>query len=217
MLLAHAPNPAPACSTSMPMCPARARRPASRRSSSFRRTRRRSGPRRARVEAVTAAPSHLELYPDGSATQLREAIARQIRARSGAHRLRRRLGRAPVAPRARLSRAGRRGHVHGSTASSSTGSPSSPRAARRSWRRRRTTPPMSMRILAAVTPRTKIVFLANPNNPTGTYLPVRRGQAPACGPAARRAPRPRRGLCRICPPQRLRVRPRARRDERTMS
>ena len=26
-------------------------------------------------------------------------------------------------------------------------------------------------ILAAVTPRTKIVYLANPNNPTGTYLP----------------------------------------------
>jgi len=35
-------------------------------------------------------------------------------------------------------------------------------------------------MLAAVTPRTKIVYLANPNNPTGTYLPfdeVRRLQA----------------------------------------
>ncbi|GJE28029.1 pyridoxal phosphate-dependent aminotransferase [Methylobacterium organophilum] len=35
-------------------------------------------------------------------------------------------------------------------------------------------------ILAAVTPRTKIVYLANPNNPTGTYLPfdeIRRLQA----------------------------------------
>ncbi len=27
-------------------------------------------------------------------------------------------------------------------------------------------------ILAAVTPQTKIVFLANPNNPTGTYVPM---------------------------------------------
>ena len=35
----------------------------------------------------------------------------------------------------------------------------------------RLTPPTSMRCWSAVTPRTKIVCLANPNNPTGTYLP----------------------------------------------
>src|SRR5207247_3503443 len=31
-------------------------------------------------------------------------------------------------------------------------------------------------ILAAVSPRTRIVFIANPNNPTGTYLPFDEGQ-----------------------------------------
>ena len=35
----------------------------------------------------------------------------------------------------------------------------------------RTSPPTSMRSSRAVTARTKIVFLANPNNPTGTYMP----------------------------------------------
>ena len=39
-------------------------------------------------------------------------------------------------------------------------------------------------ILAAVTKKTKIVFLANPNNPTGTVSVVRRGQAAASRPAA---------------------------------
>ena len=41
-------------------------------------------------------------------------------------------------------------------------------------------------MIAAVTPKTKLVFIANPNNPTGTYIPyseLRRLHAalpPAC-------------------------------------
>ena len=61
-------------------------------------------------------------------------------------------------------------------------------------------------ILACVTPRTKIVFLANPNNPTGTYLPFEEVKRLHAGPAAARAAGARRRLCRICPAQRLLVR-----------
>ncbi len=68
-----------------------------------------------------------------------------------------------------------------------------------------------------MTEKTKVVFLANPNNPTGTYLGVRRG-APSAGQAAReRAAGARRRLCRVRPPQRLRGRPRARRHHRQHS
>ena len=58
-------------------------------------------------------------------------------------------------------------------------------------------------ILAAVTPRTKIVFLANPNNPTGTYVPFEEVRRLHAGAAEERAAGARRGLRRICPPQRL--------------
>jgi histidinol-phosphate aminotransferase len=68
-------------------------------------------------------------------------------------------------------------------------------------------------ILKRVTPKTKMVFLANPNNPTGTYCRSTRSSA-CTRPAAACAVRARRGLCRIRQPQRLRVRHRARRDQR---
>ena len=78
-------------------------------------------------------------------------------------------------------------------------------------------------ILAAVTAKTKIVFLANPNNPTGTYVPFDEVKRLQRGAAAARAAGARRGLCRIRPPQRLRIRHRTGRhlgqcgDDRTFS
>ena len=53
-------------------------------------------------------------------------------------------------------------------------------------------------MLAAVTPKTRMVYIANPNNPTGSYLT--RTRCAACMPACRRdcAAGDRRGLWRIC-------------------
>ena len=53
-------------------------------------------------------------------------------------------------------------------------------------------------MLAAVTPKTRLVYIANPNNPTGTYLTrdemarLHAGLPPTCSAGDRR------GLWRIC-------------------
>ena len=68
-------------------------------------------------------------------------------------------------------------------------------------------------LLAKVTAKTKIVYLANPNNPTGTYLPfseVKRLHAGLPGDVLLVA---RRRLRRICRAQRLRRRHRAGLDQ----
>ena len=69
-------------------------------------------------------------------------------------------------------------------------------------------------ILKRVTPKTKIVFLANPNNPTGTYIPFDEVKRLHSALAGERAAGAGRGLCRICPAQRLRVRHRTGRHHR---
>lgn len=124
----------------------------------------------AAVEAVRELSGRLELYPDGSARRLREAIAEvhglnpaNIVCGNGSDDLIALLARAYLSPgdegiftehgflvyRIQMLAAG-----------------ATPVAAPETDERADVDA-----ILASVTPRTRMVFLANPNNPTGTYLP----------------------------------------------
>lgn len=129
------------------------------------------GPSPAVLEAMEAAKNHLEHYPDGSATGLRDAIAEvhglnpaNIMCSNGSDELLGLLAQTYLAPgdegifsehgflvyRIQILAAG---------------------AAPVVVKEKDECADVDA-ILAAVTERTKIVFLANPNNPTGTYLPV---------------------------------------------
>ncbi|RDJ20151.1 histidinol-phosphate transaminase [Bosea caraganae] len=128
------------------------------------------GPSAKAAEAYGALASKLEFYPDGSATQLRQAIAgrygldaARIICGSGSDELLSLLTNAYIGPgdegvftehgflvyRIAIMAAGGKPVVVPETDFTADVDA----------------------ILAAVTPRTKIVYLANPNNPTGTYLP----------------------------------------------
>jgi histidinol-phosphate aminotransferase len=137
------------------------------------------GPAPAALEAVHAASAHLDRYPDGSATRLREAIAEvhglnpaNILCSNGSDELLGLLAQTYLKPgdegiftehgflvyRIQILAAG-----------------GTPVVVKETDERANVDA-----ILAAVTEKTRIVFLANPNNPTGTYVPaeeVRRLQA----------------------------------------
>jgi histidinol-phosphate aminotransferase len=128
------------------------------------------GPSPKAVEAVRTLAGELELYPDGAAARLREAIAQKygldparIVCGAGSDELLSLVAHAYVGP-------GDEGvfTTHGflvyKIAILAAGG--IPVVAEE----RDLTADVDA-ILAKVTPRTKIVFLANPNNPTGTYLP----------------------------------------------
>lgn len=125
----------------------------------------------AAVEAAKAAAERLELYPDGSAMRLRQAIAEthglnvgNIMCFNGSDEALALLARIYAGPgdeciysqhgflayKIYIQAVGATAVVAPETAETADVDA----------------------ILAAVTPRTKIVFLANPNNPTGTYLPI---------------------------------------------
>lgn len=122
------------------------------------------------VEAYKAAAHALELYPDGAATQLRNAIAGRFALKAenivcgaGSDELLQLIAHAYLSP--------------GDEAIySQFGFLVYPIAIQSNGATAVVAPEKDFladvdAILARVTPRTRIVFLANPNNPTGRYLP----------------------------------------------
>jgi len=128
------------------------------------------GPSPRALDAYRKVGEHLEDYPDGSASQLREAIGRafgldpaRIVCGAGSDDLLNLLARAYLADGDEAIHT-THGFLVYPIATLGTGA----------------TPVVAAEthytadvdtILAAVTPKTKVVFLANPNNPTGTYVP----------------------------------------------
>ena len=120
--------------------------------------------------ALETASGHLEVYPDGASKTLREAIAAthgidpsRIACGAGSDEIFQHLGRAYLAPGDNIVQS-RHGFLVYSLIAQQAGAEviSAPEPELRAD---------VDAMLAAVTERTRIVFLANPNNPTGTYLP----------------------------------------------
>ncbi|MGX5773308.1 histidinol-phosphate transaminase [Methylorubrum zatmanii] len=128
------------------------------------------GPSPRAVEALQAEAATLALYPDGSATRLRTAIASRygldparIVCGAGSDELLTLLALAFVGPGDEGIFCAHGFLVYRIAILTAGGTPV-------------VAPETNLTadvdaILAAVTPRTRIVYLANPNNPTGTYLP----------------------------------------------
>src|SRR6266849_4204002 len=128
------------------------------------------GPSPKALEAYHAAGATLAEYPDGSASALREAIGRafgldpaRIVCGAGSDELLHLLAQAFVGPGEEAIHTTHSFLVYPIATLAAGGTPVV--AAEKHYTAHVDT------ILAAVSPRTKIVFIANPNNPTGTYLP----------------------------------------------
>src|SRR6266568_599068 len=128
------------------------------------------GPSPKAVAAYQEAGKHLEEYPDGSALDLREAIGRafgldpdRIVCGAGSDDLLNLLARAYLADGDEAIHT-----THGFLVYpiATLGTGAKPVVAPE----KNFTADVDA-ILAALTPKTKLVFLANPNNPTGTYVP----------------------------------------------
>jgi histidinol-phosphate aminotransferase len=134
----------------------------------------------AAIEAVREAASHLEFYPDGSATKLRGAIAEvhglnpaNILCANGSDELLGLLAQTYLAPGDEGIFTEHGFLVYKIQTLAAGGKPVVVRE-----RQERADVDA---ILAAVTKRTRLVFIANPNNPTGTYLPFEEVRRLAAG------------------------------------
>src|ERR1700681_2222192 len=128
------------------------------------------GPSPKAVAAYRAVAEHLEDYPDGASTALREAIGRafgldpgRIICGAGSDDLLNLIADAYLCDGDEAIHTTHRFLVYPIATLGSGAKPIA--AAEKNY-----TADVDA-ILAAVTERTKIVFLANPNNPTGTYVP----------------------------------------------
>jgi histidinol-phosphate aminotransferase len=128
------------------------------------------GPSPKAIEAYRTWADHLEDYPDGSATELRQAIGAtfgldpaRIVCGAGSDDLLNLIARAFLADGDEAIHT-----THGFLVYpiATIGTGAKPVVAAE----KEFTADVDA-ILKAVTPRTKVVFLANPNNPTGTYIP----------------------------------------------
>lgn len=128
------------------------------------------GPSPAAIAAFSKIADHLELYPDGSASQLRQAIGdryglnpQNIVCGSGSDELLELLAASYLGPgdEAIYSRHGFLVYPIAIKANGATPVIADEENQTASVNN----------ILAKVTDKTRVVFLANPNNPTGTYLP----------------------------------------------
>ncbi|MGN6467457.1 MAG: histidinol-phosphate transaminase [Rhizobiaceae bacterium] len=129
------------------------------------------GPSPKAIEAAREVAAHLDIYPDGSARRLREAIGEahglnpaNIVCSNGSDEILGLLAQIYLSPgdEAIITEHAfmvYRIYIQAAGAIPVTVKETDERADVDA-------------ILAAVRPRTRIVFLANPNNPTGTYLPI---------------------------------------------
>ncbi|HYS50229.1 MAG TPA: histidinol-phosphate transaminase [Xanthobacteraceae bacterium] len=128
------------------------------------------GPSPKAVEAYLATAAHLHDYPDGAATELREAIGRafgldpaRIVCGAGSDELLNLLAHAFIGPGDEAIHTTHGFLVYHIATLGAGGTPVI--APETNY-----TADVDA-ILARVSPRTKLIYLANPNNPTGTYVP----------------------------------------------